>query len=62
MHTGKGGGTPASKRHKAGVQPALRGPRVRALKRVLEGGAPRASGHAEECNVARHGRAGTEAT
>ena len=48
---GKGGGTPAAKRHKAGAQPALRGPRERAMKRVLEGGAPpHASGRAEECS------------
>ena len=58
------GGTPASKQHKAGIQPALRGPRERALKRVLEGAPP--PPRKRPCrgvqHVARHGRAGMEAT
>ena len=47
-----GGGGGAANRCKARAQPALRGPRERAMKRVLEGPPPppHASGRAEECS------------
>ena len=51
-HTGKGGGTPASKRHKAGMQPALRAHESeRRRECLMEPPPPPASGRAEECSM-----------